>query len=375
MLCLLAVGLWSLHSFDSAKKNDLSSIASGSGRDPTVDAPSPDMKQVDNSDLLENIERWHSGVFAGNRDPRQSAQVIEELRKRITEAPSAASIPAILAFLDSYKDAETGASFQVGPDGYLIAAPTFRMILLDLLEKLDGSVAAEYASKIFAESRIAGEWTLALRSQGRHRGVDGARQSSEYRSYVERHLSNNEWLKNPPPGYLYGFDAAVFLSDGEQAARVMGIHLQNHHPATNFAARLALDRMAMDEFPAVAPAALQAAGNHGDVYEERALLISRANPLSTIEMEVVREYLLDPAILHDEKIEFLQSFPNANLEISHDILTSKRFFSMAVIREWDRAAAGILEDWATKPEMREIATSLKNRVVEIRSFADAKASN
>ncbi len=348
---------------------------SGRFRATAEDPPSPQLRGQAQEVLLEALNNAQSAIITGNRDPREADRVLIELENKMAEAPSDASIAAILSFLNSNKDAETGNPFQVGPDGYLIIAPTFRMILLDLLEKLEGSVAAEYASKIFAESRIAGEWTLALRSQGRHLGVDEARQSSAYRSYVERHLSNHEWLKNPPPGYLYGFDAAVFLGDGEQAARVTNIHLQNHHPATNFAARLALDRMAMEDFLAVVPAALLAAGNHGDVYKERALVISRANPMSTHNMEVVREYLLDPGILLEEKTEFLQSFPNANLEISHDILTPKRFLSMAVVREMDRAAAGILEDWATNPEMREIATSLNNRASEIRRFTETKASN
>lgn len=320
--------------------------------------------QTDAASAIDQALR--SLLASDNRSANEAA--IRALSDGLRGMDRKASVMAILRFLNTGRDAPTGLTFAVRPDGSLGGAPTLRVAVLDLLGALDRAEAARYADTIFQRSAQPDEWAVALRDLGKSLGRKAAAASSDYVGHVETLLSRREWLEKPSPGFLHAFDAAVYVGGEQVTAKLVAIHDSRPNQQTMFASRLALDRLALADYATTVAVVRGDPRRLAGDTTDRALILSRANPLVEEHTAAVRGYLGDPGVGKDEKITFLQNFPNANLQVSNNLMTANPMLMMANTSAGDEAALKLMAGWRQEAELELLHAELLNRIAELKEF-------
>jgi hypothetical protein len=303
-------------------------------------------------------------------DATKSAEILRELGGSLRSVSDrAGAISAIVSFLNGGNDAQTGLGFAVQSDGSLAAAPSLRVALLDYLGEMDRTAAARYAETIFQRSNVPDEWAVALRDLGKDLGRSAASVSPTYKGRVEDLLTRKEWLEKPTPGYLHAFDSAVFIGGKDVVEKLVAAHDTLVNPQIVFASRLALDRLALNDFGTTAEVIRRGRDSFAVDPKDRAAILSRANPLSSHDVELIYNYLKDETVGLGEKAWFLRSFPNANLELSNNLLTSNNVLLMANVAEMDRAALAILRQWFSENWPDVLRAELQDQINFLRDVA------
>lgn len=135
---------------------------------------------------------------------------LDGFREMMLSADPTAAMAAIRSFLATGQDARTGEKFEIGKNGEMAGAPTFRVLLIDLhgrIAKANGSPDAGLAARALMLSKTsADEWALALRNAAWATPKD-----SDYLSAKTRELIGHEpWRLQPSPGYYEAFDVIVY---------------------------------------------------------------------------------------------------------------------------------------------------------------------
>ena len=296
-------------------------------------------------------------------DSGTDAAALVELTSTLRDPSNRAGAPtAILHFLDSGQDAPTRLNFAVRSDGYLESAPSLRVALLDTLGNLDTAEASRYAKNIFQQSGVPDEWAIALRDRGKDIGPAMARTDSGYRSRVEELLKRREWLEKPTAGYLHAFDAAVFAGGASMVEQLTADHDAGFNGAVDYAARLAIDRLALKDFEVTARVIRSDPAHLSRDPLQRASIMARADPQNPADAELIAAYVKDASVSIEEKTHFLDSFPNGNLELSNNLLTSNPFIPLANLARRDDAATRLLAKWQEDPALASIRPAIENRL-------------
>ncbi|HKQ39103.1 MAG TPA: hypothetical protein VJ063_13585, partial [Verrucomicrobiae bacterium] len=138
--------------------------------------------------------------------------------------------------------------------------------------------------------------------------------------------------------------------------------------AVAHAAYLALDRLVLKE-PAAMLTELQ---NSPDLMRgreiTRANYFARANLSDAQQRTVVETYLLDPARLPSEINTFAKLYPNRNLMVSYNLLTTASRPDPSPQMSRDRFALRVLDDWMDDPRFTKLKPQLENMKARLDSF-------
>ena len=166
-------------------------------------AGTPESRALPPAELLARIfDRLRSGNLQRGD--------LAALRRILLAADPHEAMGAILSFLATGQDARTGESFSIQNGGRLAGAPTFRVMLLDLLGRIArdaGSDEADAFSRaLLTRKTSADEWAVALRNIAWSSPDDRAYLAGKMREM----LDYQPWRMQPSAGFLEAFDVIVF---------------------------------------------------------------------------------------------------------------------------------------------------------------------
>jgi hypothetical protein len=279
----------------------------------------------------------------------------------------------IRKFLDSKADASTGSGFKIGRHGSLAGAPTLRTLLLDYLGQIDLVAAADYARVILASSESPDEWALALRNLATgDPSADGRKLLEEKTSEL---LHNESWQQDPSAGYLEAFDIAVYLGGTNLVPALTDLLRKKDNHAVAHAAFLAMDRLVMSD-PTALLGVLQAEPDSMLGREQtRADFFARADVRDPHQEQALESYLLDNGISAAELDQFAGVYPNANVMVSANLLTSPPMLQREDLLGRDAASLKVVDDWLADPQFENLRPQLekiKSRLEEFARQASAK---
>ncbi len=275
----------------------------------------------------------------------------------------------LVAYLDSGHNLSTGQLFEVGPNGVLTSAPTLRVQALNWIGEIDANIAADYSWKIFEQSSSPDEWALALRNYGRvldHPGTD-----DYFTSQVRALIANQTWQANPTRGYLEAFDSAVFSAVPVVIEDLLEVCFTSNHKGTRLAATMALDNIAGDNPLAVARIITQQGSMIENKPTFRASLMSRLDPVLPEHVEVLTDYLLNPAFSTEEKQVFAKAFPNHNDFASHYLLSNQPPRSLHLMARIDFAALELIRKCQENPAFRDKLELLDVMETQLRKHVES----
>jgi hypothetical protein len=273
------------------------------------------------------------------------------------------AVAAIRGFLADGRDAQTRVGFTLGNDGLLTGAPTLRVFLLDLLERLDPLAAAEQAKAVLAAPTSADEWAVALRSLARGRPAERDLIAAKLHALF-RH---DAWRAVPSTGWLEAFDVAVHLGGAGFVPDLTDLMRPVNGPTANHAAFLALDRLATRDPAAVLAALHDTPESLAGREASRAGMFARADVQDPTQRMLLERYLLDPTRSQAELDAFSGVYPNANLFVSANLLTTIPPLARDAIGRHDAAALVVVEGWLGEPRFAALRPQLgrmRARLVE-----------
>jgi len=266
---------------------------------------------------------------------------LEALKRTLLAADPALATTAIREFLATGRDARTGLDFALRPGGDL-AAPTLRVLLMDVLGRIakrDGTdAAAKLARETLDKKDSADEWAIALRNVAWH-----APASTSYLATKAREmLAYAPWRAAPTGGMLEAFDVIVFTKDASFTADLAGAQTDPNEQLRH-AAEVALDRLA-----AASPLDVMTYLNtHPATLAERPML--RADYFAKGDLAVpgqktaLEYYLGRPDVAVAEKTKLLKALATPASFVSENLLTapppepddaSRERIILAATREW-----------------------------------------
>lgn len=245
---------------------------------------------------------------------------LDALRRAVLDAPRRDAIAAILKFLKTGQDALTGEAFTVGSHGELAAAPTFRVMLLDLLGRLcretKSGEALAYSRALLQNKTSADEWAIALRNVGW-----GAPGDTQYLAGKAAELLRHEpWRRQPTAGYFEAFDVIVYARAVNLIPDLSAM-LQEEDNSLQTSAAVALDRMA-EMAPLEAMSFLNT--NRAELSHKpflRADYFGKADLSQPAQRAAVETYLARPDVQIGEKAKMLAVLASPGSFASDNLLT------------------------------------------------------
>jgi hypothetical protein len=230
------LGFWSRHRGDESPGRPPQQA--GPGKLESRPLPNP---SVDRSpEAL--LGRVFSRLRAGPLEPLKPGE-LDAFRKSLLEADPAEAIAAIKRFLATGQDALTGETFAIGEKGELAGAPTFRVLLLDLLGRICRenhlTDAGDVSRALMEKKTSADEWAIALRNTAWTTPGDRTYLTGKTREL----LAHQPWRQQPSAGYFEAFDVIVYTRDVSFVVELSDFIHGEDAPLKNTAAST-LDRLA-----------------------------------------------------------------------------------------------------------------------------------
>ena len=284
------------------------------------------------------LARIFDRLRAGNLQPGE----LTALRRILLAADPHEAMAAILSFLSTGQDARTGETFGIQKGGGLAGAPTFRVMLLDLLGRIardSGSdEALKYSRALLTRQTSADEWAIALRNV--------AWSAPEERAYLatkmREMLAYQPWRQQPGAGFLEAFDVIVFTRDVTFAADLAAL-ATSEDDALKRAAATAMDRLSE-----MAPLdVMNYLNGHPDEFSAlpflRADYFSKADLSEVQQRQAVETYLARADVAAAEKDKLLSVFASPGSFVGDTLLTDP-----APADEPPQRSAGLraaVDDW------------------------------
>ena len=296
-------------------------------------------------------------------NPDEARRLLAELRTYLLSLRPDVASKEIQGFLASKGDAPTRMVFAIGLDGSLIAS-SLRVFLLDLLGQVDPKASTNCARKVLDGACTApDEWAVCLRNYAL--GASNPETQSFVRQKAEQLIQNPFWQRQPSNGFLEAFDVIVYTQDTGFVPTLSTIVQQQDDRALAHAGFLTLDRLTLAA-PTATLAQMQAQPDSLRGREAmRANLFARADTRDPQQKAILEAYLLDSRRSVEELNAFAQIYPNANLMVSNNLLTSSRTLDREAIEAGDRAALETLNKWLVDPRFQKMTPQLqviKNRL-------------
>ena len=184
-----------------------------------------------------------SQIFDRLRDGSLQPGDLAAMRRILLAADPHEAMAAILGFLATGRDARTGESFAMQKGGGLAGAPTFRVMLLDLLGRIARDAGSDdalaFSRALLTRKTSADEWAIALRNVAWAAPEDRAFLAEK----MHEMFAYQPWRQQPGAGFLEAFDLIVFTRDVTFAADLAAM-TTGEDDATRRAAAAAMDRLA-----------------------------------------------------------------------------------------------------------------------------------
>ena len=279
---------------------------------------------------------------------------LETLKRLLLAADPALATAAIGDFLATGRDARTGLDFALRPGGEL-AAPTLRVLLMDVLGRIakrDGSdSAAKLARETLEKKDSADEWAIALRNVAWREPSATAYLAAKAREM----LAHAPWRAAPSSGMLEAFDVIVFTKDASFTADLASAQ-SDPNEQLRHAASVALDRLA-----AVSPLDVMSYLNsHPATLAERPMLradyFAKADLAQPGQKAAIEIYLARPDIAAAEKAKLLKALATPATFVSETLLTPPPPEPDDAARE--RAILAATREWLTGKRFPSLETQL-----------------
>jgi hypothetical protein len=245
---------------------------------------------------------------------------LRALREYLLKGDPAAGIAAIRAFLETGKNALTGEEFQLASGGILDGAPTYRLLLLDILgqlsRKISSPAAAEVAKAVFAKKDSAEEWALALRNTAWASPEAGGELLDRFREMI----AYEPWRRQPSRGFLEAFDVVVYTR-AVQAVPELAQLLEDQNDQIPRAAGVTLDRLAEHSPAEVMSLLNQNPALLADRPKLRADYYTKADFSKPEQRQLVEAYLSRPDVTPAEKQKLLGGLASPGTFVSDNLLT------------------------------------------------------
>ena len=304
------------------------------------------------------------------KSPAEAAGILRQLRESLLRAQEQVAAAAIVAFLQTGKDAPTGLPFDVGSEGILDSSPSLRVMLLDLLPSLDPYASVDVARQIIAEGRSQDEYAMALRNLSWN-DLDGD-MALELTDGFSRMLAREDWRLNPSAGFLEGFDIAVEVGGAQMLDRVAAVitpdraNASAQAKAVDRAAFIALDRIVLRDPSVLVDKFSENPAFLGNATRQRASLMSRLDIEDPAQRETFVRYLESSTHGEGELEYFSRLFPNGNYLHGHRLASEDEITPTIDQRqEMDRKALAVikgLESKLTTGPARQAAAEITRRL-------------
>jgi hypothetical protein len=312
------------------------------------------------SDLAQAIANAEIAIANGG----DARTILSELRAKLLAAGDSAASKAILEYLESGRDCETGLTFKVGKNGAMISTPTMRTFLLDLLATVDPQAAVDYAETVFEAKTSADEYAICLRNLGR---ID---KSDAMKSYIASRaaelLGDSSLASSPTGGFVEAFDALAYSGDTDKIQLLAEYLAKDKGTALNMPAFIALDRLVIDDTETALKTLLDNSSILDDRPQTRAGYFARADLADEDQLEETEEYILKLDADGTEATYFFDTLPNLNFMIVDGLLTDSLSISNDYVAERQNAAIEALEKWESDARFSSYKSAISRAITRIK---------
>jgi hypothetical protein len=229
-------------------------------------------------------------------------------------------IAAILEFLRTGQDAETGRGFVIGDGGVLTESTTLRVYLIDKLGQLSRAAGSEaalgVAREILRTFGSADEWAVSMRNVA----WSGTASREFLQDRILSMLNHREWCEQPSNGMLESFDVIVHTRAMVTVPELSRLVSVDHSPLAR-AASVALDRLAGQTGGKLTSVLNQQPELLAAAPLVRADLFAHADLGVTEQRQQVEKYLLRPDVDARERKKFFGSLIQTGQFLSYNLIT------------------------------------------------------
>jgi hypothetical protein len=296
-----------------------------------------------------------SHIFDRLRSGNLQRGDLAALRRMLLAADPHEAMAAILSFLATGQDARTGESFGIQKGGGLSGAPTFRVMLLDLLGRIARGAgsddAAAFSRALLTRKTSADEWAIALRNVAWNSPDDRAFLAAK----MHEMLDYQPWRQQPSAGFLEAFDVIVFTKNATFSADLAAMVTGEDDSLTRAAAA------AMDRLSEMAPLdVMNYLNGHPTEFADRPFLradyYSKADLSQFQQRQAVEAYLARSDVTVAEKQKLLSVFASPGSFVGDTLVTNSTDDDDPPQRTAAlRAAVG---DWLKADRFPDLANSL-----------------
>ncbi len=291
-------------------------------------------------------------------------------RELLNRRDGAEAVAEVIDFLNQGDDASLDAQLQVGAGGELKAAPTARVAALDLLAALDSQQAAAYSRHLLETSTTSSEeWAVALRNYAW--GVDNSALDPFLRTKVLELLTNPSWIAQPTSGFLESFDFVPFTQDPSLIKPLVALTTETQASSVRRAAALALERV-ISRDTTLGVTAISNAEKAKSFSALRADTMARVDLTRPQDVQILKDYLLSPAIDTREFQAFASVFPQGGQFAGHSLVSSFEPKPLTELAQRDASALSLIASWIGDPEFadrRSELTTIYDRLVTLNESA------
>ena len=276
---------------------------------------------------------------------------------------------ALIAELESGRDAETGMDFAVGENG-VEGAPTWRVYLLDLLGRISPRAAADYARQaIFSSSNSSEEWAVSLRNiMFSYPPRFAAQGRAEMSVLLARMLERRDWRAAPGAGLLEALDFVAHTADpAEQAGRLaQWLDEGGSDPKPDQAIQIAMERALLARGDEILPAlSAQTGQGRAGSATLRVMAMARADLRQPGQAQALQQYLQRLPPQSPEAEAFFGAFPLHNYSIAPGLSGLPRGPAAQDFRAADEAALAAMEAWTTDPALQGHGQHLSDLILKL----------
>ncbi len=310
---LIAAGFFLGRYFRRGENEAKNPARTASARGAQSGANAPEFHTDSPANLL---TRLFDRLRAGNLQPGDLAA----LRRRLLAADPHEAMAAILSFLGTGQDARTGEGFGLQKGGGLAGAPTFRVLLLDLLGRIARDAgtddAGTFSRALLTRKTSADEWAIALRNVAWSAPEDRDFLAAKMREM----LAYQPWRQQPGAGFIEAFDVIVFTRNATFASDLSAL-ATSEDDAVKRAAAAAMDRLSE-----LAPLnVMNYLNGHPAEFSERPFLradyFSKADLSQFQQRQAVEAYLARADVAVAEKGKLLSVFASPGTFVGDTLVT------------------------------------------------------
>jgi hypothetical protein len=307
---------------------------------------------------------------------QKSSQKLHEVKTGVVARSSFAELKAalrqmdlkearewLLAALASEEDFATELDLTLDSGQNLTGWPSWRVFLLDLLFLIDQEAAAEFSSELLASSASPDEWAVCMRNLGRV-----GKHDKLLKTKSAELLLRKEWQKKPSAGYLEAFDVIVHVRNTTLAPELLANCDACEEKAVRHASFLTLDRLVMAEPARMLPELVNVASKHPKSGLMLSNMIARADLRDTKQRQAVETYLIDPKRTPEELQGFASVFPNANVAVSQNLLSTNPTIQGVDLAARDRASLEVVSAWLIDDRFKSVHKSLRTIAMRLESW-------